>query len=1188
VTCSTCGAENRPGRKFCANCGSALAATCPSCGAANEPGDRFCGECGTALEPAAAAERVDLLASGSERRLVSVLFTDLVGFTTLSEGRDAEDVRELLSEYFESARRIVERYGGTIEKFIGDAVMAVWGSPIAREDDAERAVRAGLDLVAAVSALGTELGILSLAARAGVATGEAAVDRAAEGQGMVIGDLVNTASRVQSAAEPGQLFVTEGTKRASDAAIAYADTGVHELKGKSEPMALFRADRIVAGRGGSFRAAGLEAPFVGRDRELRLSKDLFHASAETSAAHVVAVSGSGGIGKSRLAWEFEKYLDGIAGDVYWHRGRCIPYGDGVAYWALAEMVRSRLRVAEEEDPASTRAKLRAWLAEWCPDEEERRWLESMLAQLLALSERETAPREELFSAWRRFFELLAARAATVLVFEDLQWADSGLLDFIDELLARATHQPFYLIALARPEIAERRPGWGTGRSGWTSITLGPLSDEDIRSMLRGMAPGLPEDLIERIRERSEGVPLYAVETVRMLIDRGVLRKTPEGLEVAADAPVGDLDVPETLQALIGARLDELPADQRSVLQHASILGKTFSLQALAAVTGAQEEALTRSLDMLRERELLTVVEDPASPDRGQYGFLQSIVQRVVYDTVSRRDRKARHLAVARHLEEAWAGDADDIAEVVASHYVDAYEAEPNDPDAPEIRSSAAAALERAGRRARSLASTSEAAVYYDRAAELERDDLRRTSLRERAAEAIWAGGDAAAAIDRLDPIIAEYDRLGRSHDAARARAMIGDALWSLNRLEEGLGRIEDAYVALADASGKDVAALAGQLGRLRYFSSTDEETVRESLRPIERALELAEAERIGDVLSDAMNTKALIMDSLNRPEESLALLQHALVVGLEHDATPAILRAYTNLSNTMWGLDRYEEALSYQEPGRVLAERTGYRYSWWFLTGHLAHVLHLTGRWDELEVLWTEFEARRGEPGSDACAPNFDYLRVLVEGVARGDADGAVRLAETMRKWEGSDDFQARNFIEALYSHIAILRGRPEEAVERTERVLNARAALSSRHWVFKVAVELALEASFAVPDLERADAVLVEIVSLPPGQHTPQLDAAIAGYSATLAAARAGDPGEIDAGFRKAASLCAEIGDPFRRARYLLMHAEWLATTERPGEALVAAGEAAAIFRSLRATPWLERAERLAPVALTASDASS
>ena len=281
-----------------------------------------------------------------------MLFVDLVGFTAASEGRDSEDTRELLSRYFDVARTVIERYGGTVEKFIGDAVMAVWGAPIAQEDDAERAVRAALDLTAAIP----ELDPL-LRARAGILTGEAAVTLGATNQGMVAGDLVNTASRIQSAAEPGTVLTGEATKRATEATIAYEDAGEHEMKGKTEPVQLWRAMRVVAGRGGAMRSSGLEAPFVGRNRELQLVKDLFHASDEEKRAQLVLVSGIAGIGKSRLAWEFEKYIDGLAADAFWHRGRCLSYGEGVAYWALAEMVRGRCGIVEDEDAASAGAKL---------------------------------------------------------------------------------------------------------------------------------------------------------------------------------------------------------------------------------------------------------------------------------------------------------------------------------------------------------------------------------------------------------------------------------------------------------------------------------------------------------------------------------------------------------------------------------------------------------------------------------------------------------------------------------------------------------------------------------------------------------------------------------------------------------------------------------------------------------------
>ena len=290
---------------------------------------------------------------------MSVLFADLVGFTTLSESRDAEEVRELLSAYFDGARRVIGRYGGRVEKFIGDAVMAVWGAPIAQEDDAERAVRAALDLVDTVAALGEQAGAPDLRARAGVLTGEAAVTIGAEGEGMVAGDLVNTASRVQSAAEPGTVLVGEATRRASEAAIVYEAAGEHELKGKAEPVPLWRAARVVAAARGAQRSTGLEPPFVGRDRELRMVKELFHASAEEGKTQLVSVVGGAGIGKSRLAWEFVKYLDGLAIEARWHRGRCLAYGEGVTYWALAEMVRTNAEILEAEEPRAALAKLHA-------------------------------------------------------------------------------------------------------------------------------------------------------------------------------------------------------------------------------------------------------------------------------------------------------------------------------------------------------------------------------------------------------------------------------------------------------------------------------------------------------------------------------------------------------------------------------------------------------------------------------------------------------------------------------------------------------------------------------------------------------------------------------------------------------------------------------------------------------------
>ena len=333
MRCPACGGDSPEGKRFCADCGGLLVAACSECGAPLEPGKRFCGDCGTPVPAASAVERSAAPADTAqpapgasslttELRHVSVLFCDLVGFTPLSESKDPEDVRELLSGYFELARAIVARYGGIVEKFIGDAVMAVWGVPIAREDDAERAVRAGLELVSAVGAYGAEHAT-DLQARVGIVTGGAATTETAE-EGLVIGDRVNTAARIQSVAPPGCCYVDETTRAATAAAIAYTDAGEHAVKGKAEPVRLFRAARVVATVAGSARSSGLEAGFIGRDRELRLVKELFHGTAERHSARLVLVSGVAGVGKSRLAWEFEKYIDGLAGTVLWHAGDAFP------------------------------------------------------------------------------------------------------------------------------------------------------------------------------------------------------------------------------------------------------------------------------------------------------------------------------------------------------------------------------------------------------------------------------------------------------------------------------------------------------------------------------------------------------------------------------------------------------------------------------------------------------------------------------------------------------------------------------------------------------------------------------------------------------------------------------------------------------------------------------------------------
>ena len=1167
MVCSSCGTENRAGRKFCSSCGTPLAVGCPSCGAPNEPGDRFCGECGSTLGvPAAdgaAAPTPTPTTPVAERRLVSVLFADLVGFTTLSESRDPEEVRELLSQYFEIAQRLIARYGGTVEKFIGDAVMAVWGAPVAQEDDAERAVRAGLDLVAAVESLGEEVRADDLALRAGVATGEAAVTLGAQGQGMVAGDLVNTASRVQSAAVPGTVLVTDVTRHATEASIAYEDAGEHELKGKAEPVALSRAVRVIALRGGELRSAGLESPFVGRDREFRLLKDLFHASAEDGKAHLLSVTGIGGIGKSRLTWEFFKYIDGLADDAWWHRGRCIPYGDGVTYWALAEMVRMRARIAEEEEPATAGEKLRAVLAEVIPDEDDRRFVEPRLAHLLGLEDLASPSKEDLFAGWRLFFERLADRWPVLMFFEDLQWADESLLDFIEYLLQWSRSHPLFVVTLARPELLERRPTWGASRHGSTSLSLEPPSDDAMEEMLRGMVPGLPDELRTRIRERAEGVPLYAVETVRMLLDRGLLRREGERFE-----PTGEIDelaVPETLQALIASRLDGLPAEERSLLQDASVLGKTFTPAGIATVSGRADAELVPLLSSLVRKELLSLQTDPRSPERGQYGFLQSLVQKVAYDTLSRHDRKARHLAAADHLERGWVADEDEIVEVLASHLLEAYRLGPEDEDAASIRDRACETLARAGVRAQSLAAMRSARGYFERAAELTEEPRSKARLLERAGSSAAAASGPESAISLYERAVELFEAVGLTHDAARVSARIGEALWVSDRPEEGAERMEQALQILEEEEpDHDLALLQAILGKVRYFMGEDEA----ASRWVDTALQTAEELWLPDVLSEALNTKGLIAGTRGRHEEEFALLKGALELALENDLGAETLRAYNNLSYASIARDRYDEALAHQRDGTALARRLGISWAVNFLEAHLSFMWFFRGEWDRLAEQTVALETgddRAFYGGTEARAvPLIDLA------IARGDLAEAERLAERHLGDPEVGDLQTRSFRVSVRGRLRYARGGYGQALDDAREVLDRSTMLTLTHDAVKLSFVLGLDAALTLSDTESAEEILRLITDAPRGATSPFLLAQAARFGARVAALR-GREDEVEPGFKTAAGMLRELGTPYWMALTLLEHGRWLVGRGRPEEAARLVEEARATFERLGAQPALE-----------------
>jgi predicted ATPase len=437
-------------------------------------------------------------------------------------------------------------------------------------------------------------------------------------------------------------------------------------------------------------------------------------------------------------WEFFKYMDGLRQLFLWHRGRSLAYGEGVTYWALAEMVRGRAGIVEGEDRASALAKLHEAVDRYVADPEDRAFVEPRLAHLIGLQERTAPDKSDLFAGWRLFFERLAERDPVLMVFEDMQWADPSLVEFIDYLLEWSRNHRLFVMALARPETLGASLG-GPKRNA-TSIFLEPLPSRAMEELLVGLVPGLPTELTAKILERAEGVPLYAVETVRMLLDRGLLAQ--EGPVYRPTGAIEALDVPETLHALIAARLDGLSGEERRLVQDAAVLGKTFTRPALAALTGLPEGELEPLLGSLVGKEVLSVQADPRSPEIGQYGFLQDLVRTVAYETLAKRDRKSKHLAVAAYLERAWGKEEEEIVEIVASHYLEAYRLGPEAEDAAEIRDRARGMLVRAAERAASLAAAQEAQAYFRQAADLTDSALERAELTERAGQMAFLRGRA--------------------------------------------------------------------------------------------------------------------------------------------------------------------------------------------------------------------------------------------------------------------------------------------------------------------------------------------------------------------------------------------------------------------------------------------------------------
>ncbi|NNF10213.1 MAG: AAA family ATPase [Acidimicrobiia bacterium] len=955
----------------------------------------------------------------AERRLVTVLFADLVGFTPYSESRDPEEVRAMLTVYFDRASQILERFAGSVDKFIGDAVMAVWGAVAAHEDDAERAVRAALELVDMIDELGDEIGVPDLALRAGVLTGEASVGPGGNEKGLVVGDLVNTASRLQSIAAPGTVAIGESTFRIVENAIACEPLGEQDLKGKTAPVPAYRAERVISERGGRGKTAGLEAPFVGREDELRLLKDQLHATGRDGRARLVSIVGEGGIGKSRLAAELLRYIDGLAETFYWHQGRSPSYGDGVTFWALGEMVRRRAGIAEGEEPHKSRIKLRTSVAEFVTEPDEQKWIEPRLAGLLGLDEMPAGDRTELFAAMRTFFQRIADRSTTVLVFEDLHWADPGLLDFIEELVDRSRSHPIFILTLARPDLLQARPGWGSGRQSLLSMHLPPLPEHSMRELVSGLAPGIPDDAAGLIASRAAGMPLYAVEFVRMLLAGGDLVRDGDAFTLHGD--VADLAVPESLQAVIGARLDRLSAEDRALAQDGAVLGQTFTIEGLSVLRDEEPSDLEGLLRGLVQRELLEVEADPKSPERGQYKFVQGLIREVAYSRLTKDERRDRHIKVAQYYDDF---DDPEVAGIVASHYVDAYRVSAPGSAAEELAERARESLREAAARAADLQSHAQALALCKQALEITEEAGQQAELWLRAGySANLAFLDEEEALGFGNRALEFFESTENEPGIVRAATLLGRILNDHSRSDEAVVVLEPVFERVSSIENADEVAFGAELARGYMLTAQ----MHEAIDMAERTLLPAEQLELMAAVVDTLTTRGTALGGSGRPREAVALLEGAIALADNYDLPHALTRAMNNLAVVQQPDDANASAAT---EGRLYehARRVGDSARVYSGAGDNA-VAKLNG--GDLDGAANAIDGVDPEELNDTFRAWLGFWRAVID-FFRGDGAALTEAEGHLSFWDDSTDPQVIGISTGLKAWMSVWSGDYETAYERS------------------------------------------------------------------------------------------------------------------------------------------------------------
>jgi class 3 adenylate cyclase/tetratricopeptide (TPR) repeat protein len=1027
-------------------------AICPRCGEDNPERARFCLACAA---PLAAATEIR-----EERKVVTVLFADLVGFTATAERLDPEDVQALQDPYWRHVRAEIERYGGTVEKFIGDAVMALFGAPTAHEDDPERAVRAAV----AIHEWARKQEATHV--RVGITTGEALVRLGAlplAGEGMASGDVVNTASRLQAAATPNAILVDEATYRATRNVIDYVEAEAVSAKGKGRPIRVWQAVQARPRPGAdSFQHA--RTPLVGRERELDLLKDALARVRAERSPQLVTLVGVPGIGKSRLVFELMQAIsDDTSSTVTWLQGRSLPYGDGVSFWALGEIVKAHAALLETDGDDHAQRKLAAAVDTLIDDAREAEWVEHHLRPLAGLGgdgEGPANPRHnESFAAWRRFFDALADRGPLVLVFEDLQWADDGLLDFIDSLVEWVGRVPLLVAATARPELLDRRPNWGGGKANAITLSLSALSDEETSELIGALVDRstLTRKVEHALVAHAGGNALFAEQYARMWQER---------------EHTGQLPVPETLQGIIAARLDGLSADEKILLQNASVFGTVFWEGAVTALNGAEQSAHREGLHALERKEFVERARRSSVAGENEYGFRHVLLRDVAYGQIPRAARADKHRRAAAWIESL--GRVDDQAEMVAHHYVTAFElASAAGRISEELAAKTVTSLIRAGARALSVNAFPAAAAYYERGLDmLSADDARRPHVLFAHARALFAIADdgRTAALEQARTALVAA---GDVESAGEADTLLAEVAWIEGRRSAVDQHLERASALVGErAPSPAKARVLAAAARFHMLGGRYESAIRLG----REALELAETIGLNETRAQALITIGSARHS-SGDDAGRGEIERGVEVALATNQLAAAARGYLNLAATT---DHFLGVLEPITASEQLSLRLGDVEEVRWARATRASVMFSLGRWDEALRLVDAFIA-----DCDAGKPHYLEAGLrLVRARARLARDDPSGAADDIERALGAARpakdpqvlFSSLGDAAALYTRL----GRLDEA-RRLGRELLDGDARAPRHSIDFVLVadrlglgDEAREAFADVPGAHPRDAILL------------------------------------------------------------------------------------------------------------------